>query len=373
MRIVPVVLSGGVGSRLWPLSRKSRPKQLLPLSGAQTMIQETLARTQGERFAAPIVICGEDHRFLVAEQLRGCGIEGADIILEPMGRNTAPAAAIAALQVASRASQGLVLLMPSDHMVADIPAFHAAVALAAEAAATGALVTFGITPSSPETGYGYIKGGATLEGAHGAFVVERFVEKPDRAMAESYLASGHYSWNSGMFLFRASVFLEEMQRLEPVMLDHCRRALEGADRDADFIRLSRDAFAGCPSQSIDYAIMEHARKAAVVPVDMGWNDVGSWQSLWDIATRSADGNAIQGDVLLHDTRNSYIRSEGPLVAAIGMEDVVVVATADAVLVSHRGATQDVKKIVDELERQKRHHHLRHADEATPELDTPVTE
>jgi mannose-1-phosphate guanylyltransferase/mannose-6-phosphate isomerase len=363
--ITPVVLSGGVGSRLWPLSRKSRPKQLLPLSGPDTMIQETLARAGGEGFAAPIVICGEDHRFLVAEQLRACGMERADIILEPMGRNTAPAAAIAALHVAARDPQGLLLLMPSDHVVADRAAFLAAVAIAAKAAAGGALVTFGITPSAPETGYGYVKGGAPLADVAGALAVERFVEKPDRATAEGYLASGDYFWNSGMFLFQAAAFLEEMRRLEPAMLDFCRHALDGAQTDADFIRLEHAAFRDCPAQSIDYAIMEHARKAAVVPVDMGWNDVGSWQSLWDIAARSAEGNVVQGDVLLHGVRNSYIRSEGPLVAAIGVEDLVIVATPDAVLVSHRGATQDVKKIVDELERLKRHHHLHHPGDETP--------
>lgn len=364
--IIPVVLSGGVGTRLWPLSRKSRPKQLLPLAGANTMIQETLARALGPDFATPIVICGEGHRFLVAEQVLELGIEGADIILEPMGRNTAPAAAIAALQVAARDPEGLLLLMPSDHVVGDRAAFREAVAVAAKAARTGALVTFGIAPASPETGYGYVKGGAPLDGVVGAFAVERFVEKPDRATAEKYLASGDYYWNSGMFLFAASAFLAEMQRLEPVMLDICRRALDGAGRDADFIRLPKAIFGGCPSQSIDYAIMEHATRAAVVPVEMGWNDVGSWQSLWDIAVRSDEGNVVQGDVLLQSTRNSYIRSEGPLIAAIGMEDIVVVATPDAVLISHRDATQDVKKIVDELERQKRRHHICHPGEETAE-------
>lgn len=357
--IVPVILSGGVGTRLWPLSRKSRPKQLLPLAGPNTMIQETLARATGPDFAAPIVICGEDHRFLMAEQVLELGVACADIILEPMGRNTAPAAAVAALQVQARDPDGLLLLMPSDHVVADQAAFLRAVATAAQAARKGALVTFGITPSSPETGYGYVKAGAALDGVAGAFAVDRFVEKPDRATAEGYLASGDYYWNSGMFLFAASVFLAEMERLEPVMLDFCRRALTAAKCDADFIRLPSEIFSKCPSQSIDYAIMEHAANAVVVPVDMGWNDVGSWQSLWDIAARGGDGNVVQGDVLLHDTRNCYIRSEGPLVAAIGMEDIVVVATPDAVLISHRGATQDVKMIVDELERQKRHHHLRH--------------
>ncbi len=357
-QIVPVVLSGGVGSRLWPLSRQSSPKQLLPLAGPNTMIQDTLARASGDGFAAPIVICGEQHRFLIAEQVLEAGITGARIILEPKGRNTAPAAAVAALAVLEKDPEGLALLMPSDHVVANRAAFQAAVSTAARAARQGALVTFGIMPNAPETGYGYIKGGAAL-GDTGAFAVERFVEKPDRATAESYLASGDYYWNSGMFLFCAKAFVAEMERLEPRMLEHCRRALSGAHRDADFIRLEAEAFTTCPAQSIDYAVMEHATTAAVVPVEMGWNDVGSWLSLWEIAQRSGEGNVVMGDVLVHGARHSYIRSEGPLVAAVGVEDLVIVATPDAVLVSHRGATQDVKKIVDELERQQRHHHIHH--------------
>lgn len=358
--ITPVILSGGAGSRLWPLSRKSLPKQLLPLAGTSTMIQETLARASGEGFAPPLIIAGLDHRFLIAEQLRQVGVEGSQILLEPMGRNTAPAAAIAALQVSKKNPDGLLLLMPSDHVVADRAAFREAVAIAAREAQAGALVTFGITPTAPETGYGYVKAGAPMAEVAGAYRVERFVEKPDRDTAQRYVASGDYFWNSGMFLFRADAFLAEMERLEPVMLAACRAALDKAGRDADFIRLDAAAFGDCPSQSIDYAIMEHAARAAVVPVSMGWNDVGSWLSLWEIASRSEDGNAIQGDVLLHQTRNSYVRSEGPLVATVGVQDLVIVVTNDAVLVSHRHATQDVKKIVDELDRQKRHHHLRHA-------------
>jgi mannose-1-phosphate guanylyltransferase/mannose-6-phosphate isomerase len=363
--IVPVILSGGVGARLWPLSRKSRPKQFLPLAGPNSMIQEALLRVIGPDFAAPLVICGEDHRFLVAEQVRALGIENAEIVLEPMGRNTAPAAAIAALRVAARDPDGLLLVMPSDHVISDPAAFQAAAAGAAIAARGGAMVTFGIAPTAPETGYGYIKGGAALAGAPGVLAVERFVEKPDRPTAEAYLASGDYYWNSGMFLFAASAFLAEMGRLEPAMLDCCRRALDAAERDADFLRLPKDIFANCPAQSIDYAIMEHTARAAMVPVEMGWNDVGSWQALWDIAERDGNGNVVQGDVLLQDTHNSYIRSEGPVVAAIGVTDIVVVATPDAVLVAHRGATQEVKKIADELERRKRPSHLQHPNDKKP--------
>ena len=323
------------------------------------MIQETLARVQGAGFAAPIVISGQEHRFLIAEQLRAAGVEGARIILEPAGRNTAPAAAIAALKVLEDDPEGLLLLMPSDHVIANNKAFQAAVEVAANAARLGNLVTFGIKPQTPEIGYGYIKSAKPLEGVPGAFAVGRFVEKPDRATAETYLAAGDYYWNSGIFLFSAKAFLKEMERLEPGMLGFCRDAIAHAHRDMDFIRLGEVAFLACPSQSIDYAIMEHAAHAAVVPVEMGWNDVGSWQSLWDISPRDTDGNAVQGDVIAQNSRNSYIRSEGPLVAAVGVENLVVVATKDAVLVSHRDSTQDVKKIVERLEAAGRDHHIHH--------------
>jgi mannose-1-phosphate guanylyltransferase/mannose-6-phosphate isomerase len=358
--IVPVILSGGSGSRLWPLSRKAMPKQLLALTGANTMIQETVARTRGKDFAAPIVIAGEEHRFIIAEQLRAAGVTDARIILEPAGRNTAPAAAVAALKVLEDDPDGLILLMPSDHIVGNVKAFHAAVQVAAAAARSGVLVTFGIKPAAPETGYGYIKSGAMLEGVPGAFAVERFVEKPDRATAQTYLASGEYYWNSGMFLFSAKTFIKDMEWLEPAMLGFCRDAITHAHRDMDFIRLGEVAFLACPSQSIDYAIMEHVPHAAVVPVEMGWSDVGSWQSLWDISPRNEEGNAILGDVITEKAANSYIRSEGPLVAVVGVENLVVVATKDAVLVSHRDASQDVKKIVAQLESQSRDHHVFHA-------------
>lgn len=359
-KIVPVILSGGSGSRLWPLSRKALPKQLLALAGERTMIQETAARAMDKDFAAPLVIAGQEHRFLIAEQLRAAGIAHGGIILEPVGRNTAPAAAIAALRIAEDDADALILLMPSDHVVADRAAFHAAVTVAARAADAGALVTFGIQPTGPETGYGYIKSAAPLKDAPGAFAIERFVEKPDCAAAEGYLASGDYYWNSGMFLFRAGVFLDELARLQPRMLDACKDALAHAHRDMDFIRLGEPAFVACPSDSIDYAVMEHAKNAVVVPVEMGWNDVGSWQSLWDIAERDGDGNALSGDVVTEQSRNSYLRSEGPLLAAVGVDDLVVVATKDAVLVSHRGASQDVKKIVDKLEAAGRDSHVLHA-------------
>ena len=357
--ITPVILSGGVGTRLWPLSRRALPKQLLALSGDATMLQQTLSRVSGEGFAAPIVICADEHRFLIAEQLREAGIAGARIVLEPAGRGTAPAAAIAALLVEAENPGGLVLLMPSDHLVADQQAFSAAVTVAARAAGAGALVTFGITPTAPETGYGYILAGEAMAEAEGAFRIAQFVEKPDRATAERYLATSTYSWNSGMFLFRADTFLSEMTRLEPASLDACRSSLAGGRKDLDFIRLEEGSFLACTSQSIDYAVMERTEKAAMVPVSMGWSDVGSWQSLWEIAPRTADGNIELGDVLAEDVRNSYLRSEGPLLAAMGVEDLVVVATRDAVLVSRRDRSQDVKRIVERLESASRDLHLVH--------------
>jgi mannose-1-phosphate guanylyltransferase/mannose-6-phosphate isomerase len=357
--IHPVILSGGAGSRLWPLSRRLYPKQLLPLAGAHTMIQDTAERFKGEGFAPPIVICNQDHRFLIAEQLRERGVQDARIVLEPVGRNTAPAAAVAALLSARTDPDAVVLLVPSDHVIRDVAAFRNAVGAALPAARKGALVTFGIKPSAPETGYGYIARGEPLAGASGCFRVERFVEKPDRPTAERYLATGQHFWNSGMFLFSAKAFLAEMKRLEPEMLAACEAAVAKGRGDMDFYRLDEASFESSPAQSIDYAIMEKAANAAVVPVDMGWSDVGSWQSLWDITAKNEAGNATQGDVLLERVQNSYLRSDGPLVAAVGVEDLVVVATTDAVLVAHRDATQDVKRVVDELEKAGREHHVQH--------------
>ena len=357
--IHPVILSGGAGSRLWPLSRRLYPKQLLPLAGERTMIQDTAARFKGERFAPPIVICNQEHRFLIAEQLRETGTSGARIVLEPVGRNTAPAAAIAALLVTTTNPDAIVLLVPSDHVIRNLAAFAHAIDAALPAARNGALVTFGIKPSAPETGYGYIARGEALSGAPGAFRVERFVEKPDRATAETYLASGRHFWNSGMFLFSARALLGEMKRLEPKMLAACEAAVARGRGDMDFFRLDEASFEASPAQSIDYAIMEKTSHAAVVPVDMGWSDVGSWQSLWDITAKNDAGNATQGDVMVEGVRNSYLRSDGPLVAAVGVEDLVVVATTDAVLVAHRDATQDVKRVVDALEKAGREQHVQH--------------
>jgi mannose-1-phosphate guanylyltransferase/mannose-6-phosphate isomerase len=357
--IYPVILSGGAGTRLWPLSRSLFPKQLLALVGESSLIQDTAHRVEGPDFAAPLIVANIEHRFLIAEQMRQAGISPGAIVLEPVARNTAPAVAIAALMVAQKDPDGVMLLMPADHIVRNRAAFRQAVVTAEAAAATNHLVTFGIKPDAPETGYGYIRRGAALKHLSGSFAVARFVEKPDAATAKAYVESGDYDWNSGMFVFKAGVFLAELERLEPELLAHCRAALDQGKKDMDFFRLEALSFAQARSISIDYAVMERTDKAAVVPVDMGWSDIGSWESLWTAAPRDDQGNAIKGDVLHHDTRNSYLRSEGPLVAAVGVEDIVVVATQDAVLVSRKDASQDVKRIVEQLERSGRELHTTH--------------
>jgi mannose-1-phosphate guanylyltransferase/mannose-6-phosphate isomerase len=356
--VYPVIMSGGVGSRLWPLSRLVYPKQLLPLVGNRTMIQDTVLRVEGTQFASPMIICNHEHRFLIAEQLREIGVPGATIVLEPVGRNTAPAAAVAALMVAEKDPSGLILLMPADHVVADKPAFAKAVESAAAMAREGAIVTFGIAAKGPETGYGYIRRG-TAANVTGCYRVERFVEKPDRETAEAYVASGDYYWNGGIFLFRARTYLDELEKFEPEIVAQCRKAVAQARGDLDFLRLDEAAFEASPSKSIDYAVMEHTTRAAVVPVDMEWSDVGSWQSLWEAALHDNEGNVSAGDVVAVGVNNSYLRSDGPLLAAVGFDDLVVVATHDAVLVARRDATQDVKKIVEEIQRSGRHHHLHH--------------
>jgi mannose-1-phosphate guanylyltransferase/mannose-6-phosphate isomerase len=355
----PVILSGGTGSRLWPLSRSLFPKQLLALAGKHSLIQDTALRTDGADFAAPLIICNVEHRFLIAQQMREAGISPEAIVLEPMGRNTAPAAAIAALMIEKKDPDGVLLLMPADHIVRNRTAFLQALNAATAAARQNHLVSFGITPDSPETGYGYIRRGDSLQGLEKTFAVARFVEKPDAATAAGYVASGDYDWNSGLFVFKAATFLAELEKLEPELLAHCRAALAQAKSDLDFLRLDSAAFAEAKSISIDYAVMERTDKAAVVPVDMGWSDIGSWESLWSVAERDGSGNATMGDVLQHGSRNSYLRSEGPLVAAVGVEDLVVVATQDAVLVSHKSASQDVKRIVEQLEQAGRELHNSH--------------
>jgi mannose-1-phosphate guanylyltransferase/mannose-6-phosphate isomerase len=343
--IVPVILSGGAGTRLWPLSRELYPKQLLPLAGPNSMIQETALRAAGGAFGPPVVVCNEEHRFIIAEQLRAVGIVPRAILLEPAGRNTAPAAAAAARLLDAHET---MMLLPSDHVVRDKAAFAAAVATAAGAVGADRLVTFGIDPEAPETGYGYIRRGAPLPGIDGAFAVDRFVEKPDLATAKAYLAEGGWAWNSGMFLFRAGDFLAELEEFEPAIAAAAEAALVKAARDLDFVRLDRDAFAAAPSKSIDYAVMERTKRSAVVPTRLGWSDVGAWNALWEIGTRDPDGNVVEGDVITADTTNSYLRSEDRLLATVGVDNLVVVATRDVVMVADKDRAQEVKKIVDRL-------------------------
>jgi mannose-1-phosphate guanylyltransferase/mannose-6-phosphate isomerase len=353
-KIHPVILSGGSGTRLWPMSRTFYPKQLLPLVGDSSLLQQATMRVAGSPgFAAPLVIANEEHRFIIAEQLREIDVAPQGILLEPVGRNTAPAACIAALWLAETDPDAQMLLMPSDHAIEDRAAFLAAVAHAATAARAGFLATFGITPERAETGYGYIERGAKLAAADGAFAVTRFVEKPDAAAAEHYVAAGDYFWNSGIFLFSASLYLNELKRLRPDMVAACRLALKKARRDDDFIRLDKEAFADCPSDSIDYAVMEHTGRAAMVTVGMGWSDLGSWDALWAMADKDEAGNTLIGNIVAEDTKNSYLRSESGLVAALGVEDMIVVATDDAVMLAPRNRAQDVRLLVARLVKENR--------------------
>lgn len=353
LQVTPVILSGGSGARLWPASRALYPKQFLPLAGNKTMIQETALRVCGADFAAPLMICNEDHRFILAEQLRTIQVEPAAILLEPVARNTAPAIALAALKAREAGGDPLLLVMPSDHVVSNVAAFWQAIRTAMAPARDGALVTFGIRPDRPETGYGYIRMGRPVTTGSAAHHVDRFVEKPDAQTAAGYLAEGGYLWNSGIFLFAASTYLAELERQAPGILAACSAALAGAQLDLTFCRVARDAFAASPSASIDYAVMEKTDRAVVVPVDMGWNDVGAWSALWEIAAKDDAGNVKIGDVLLHDCSNSYIRTDERLVAVAGLSDIVVVSSDDAVLVAHRDCAQDIKAIVDQLKRARR--------------------
>lgn len=354
--MVPVILAGGNGSRLWPLSRSSYPKQFLPLTGKETMLQLTLMRLNGlDGIMPPLVLCNNDHRFLVAEQLRELGSEGGQIILEPCGRNTAPAITVAALAAREKNPDAVLLLLPADHLIADTGAFHQAVMAASSSVDEGALSTFGIVPTSAETGFGYIRadGDGPVRG------VREFVEKPDRETAERYLQSGDYYWNSGMFMFKAERLLQEMERYAPEVVANCIKACEGAQRDMDFIRLDADAFAACPDVSIDYAVMEKTDASVVVPLDAGWSDLGSWGALQEVEDKDADGNVLKGDVLTIDTHDSYVRAEQRLVATIGIKDCIVVETADAVLVADKARGQDVKAVVEQLRAASREEYAFH--------------
>ena len=348
-KIYPLILSGGSGSRLWPLSREEYPKQLLPLLNPTSMLQDTILRLEGlDELEDPIVVCNEAHRFLVAEQMREAGCTTGKIILEPVGRNTAPAIAVAALSVEPDA---ILIVLPADHSVTDKLLFQAHVKSAVDLAIAGKLVTFGIVPSKPETGYGYIRAGAQVAGS--AHAVEQFVEKPDVDTAKAYLAEGCFSWNSGMFVFSASGYLEELNNHHPSLLGQSKAAFEGISQDLDFMRLDIEHFSKCESISIDYAVMEHTKNAVVIPIDVGWNDVGSWSSLWEIGEQDTEGNRFLGDVISHGSNRNYVNAPHRLVSLVGVDDLIVVDTADALLVAARDQAQDVKEIVAALKQSSR--------------------
>lgn len=352
--IIPVILSGGIGSRLWPLSRELHPKQFLDLTACgRTLLQATVERLTGAGLTAPIIVCNHEHRFLVAEQLRSNTLGTPEILLEPIGRNTAPAVAVAALRAIQRTPQAILVVLPADHVIRDAQAFHAAVAAGVAAAAENYLVTFGIKPTAAEAGFGYIQAGEPLSDAGTAWRVRRFVEKPDQGTAQCYLAAGDHFWNSGMFVFRAARYLEELKRFAPDILASCEAALDNAQEDLDFLRLGAEAFERCRADSIDYAVMEHTRDAVVIPFAGGWSDLGSWSALLAEAECDPAGNAAIGDVMLHNSQDCYVRAEGRLVALIGVRDHIVVETPDAVLVAAREAVQSVKELVEALRREQR--------------------
>ncbi|HAS8479218.1 TPA: mannose-1-phosphate guanylyltransferase/mannose-6-phosphate isomerase [Vibrio vulnificus] len=344
--LIPVIMAGGSGSRLWPLSRSLYPKQFISLASDKSMLQETIARLSSLEHQAPLLICNQEHRFIVAEQLRQQRIQHGGIILEPVGRNTAPAIALAALHALKSNDDPLLLVLAADHVIQNQTAFTQAVENAVKPAKQGMLVTYGIVPTAPETGYGYIKQGEAVSDT--AYRVAQFVEKPSLTTAEQYLASGEYYWNSGMFLFKASRFLEELKIYRPDILQACEAAMHGSRHDLDFIRLEEDAFIQCPDDSVDYAVMEKTKDALVVPMNAGWSDVGSFSALWEVSPKDSQGNVLMGDVIAEQTQNSYIYAQNKLVSTVGVDNLVIIETKDAVLVANKDKVQDVKNVVNQL-------------------------
>ncbi|OMO27957.1 mannose-1-phosphate guanylyltransferase/mannose-6-phosphate isomerase [Vibrio splendidus] len=363
--MTPIIMAGGTGSRLWPLSRELYPKQFLTVVGEQSMLQQTVARLSGIEHTAPVLICNEEHRFIAAEQMRLGGFEHGGIILEPFGKNTAPAIALGALQAVNKAEDGedpILLVLAADHVIENEQAFTKAVEKALPFAQSGQLVTFGIVPTKPETGYGYIKSGSQ-DGD--AFTVSEFVEKPNLATAEEYITSGTYYWNSGMFLFKASRYIEELQKFAPEMLDVCQRAIAAPAQDQEFVRVDRGIFETCPDDSVDYVIMEKTDKAMVVPMNAGWSDVGSFSTLWQVSQKDENNNVVKGDVIIVDSVNNYIHAENKLVSTVGVENLVVIETKDAILVANKDRVQDVKNVVSELKCKGRTEHKLHREVYRP--------
>ncbi len=357
--VVPVILSGGTGSRLWPLSRELNPKQFLPLVSENSMLQETLLRLPGQSNVEPVVVCNDAHRFLAAEQLRQIDYHTPSIILEPMGRNTAPAICVAAMHLLLQQDDPIMLVLPADHVIADSHRFHDGLVQAINMAEQDKLVTFGIVANTPETGYGYIQQGKLIDSTNNAYAINQFVEKPDKQTAKDYLVSGNYLWNSGMFLFRCSVFIKELEKYQAHMVKQCCLALERGHVDHDFIRLDRESFSGCPADSIDYAVMEQTDQGVVIPLDAQWNDVGAWDALWEIGEKDSQGNVCHGDLILENVANSYVHADYRLVAAIGMQDCIIVETADAILVADKSKVQEVKSIVQRLKLEQRDEAMLH--------------
>ena len=348
MEIVPVILSGGSGTRLWPLSRKQYPKQYLPLVGDNTMLQETILRLSGlDNLADPIIVCNADHRFLVAEQCQQIDIKNPTILLEPVGRNTAPAIAAAAMQSLKDSDDSILLVLSADHVIQNIDAFHQAINIANQQTQNGKLVTFGIVPTDTNTGYGYIK--SSEENSNGAYKVEEFVEKPDLKTAEFYLEQGNYLWNSGMFMFQAHTLINELKAHSPNIVKSVNHAVDNAKQDLDFIRLEKQAFESSPSDSIDYALMEKSNNVVVVPLDAQWNDVGTWSALYDIGKKDSQGNVIKGNVITQDTTNTYINADHHMVAVIGVDNLIIVDTPDATFIATQDNAQEVKSIVESLQ------------------------